>query len=774
MLENIFTTVLNMSITASIAAIVIILVRTILHKSLPKLFSYAIWGVVLVRLLIPFSFSSMLSIFNILPTPQTLIDNAQNVGAITYIPSQIGMMKTPKVDVGSMIIDNAINNSLPAATPTASVNPMQIIMLIIAILWLAGTIALMIYNIYSYRKAVNSLKTATLLKDDMLLKECRESLKMNRKVELFTSDSIDTPVVCGMMKPRIIIPKIILELDTEDTKRYILLHELVHIRRCDYLLNPLSVIALCLHWFNPIVWLSLKLSRKDMEMACDEKVMSVCAKDIRNEYATSLIAMAAKQNGLINSGLLAFGESNIKSRVKGIMGYKKPVFFIGIVVAAVLVITSVVLLTNPAKTKEVFANTVTTNTDMTNTETINTGKNDTTGKLPILMEQPFKLSEAKFNLGNKPMTLKLIMTKGTHVTAGEIGPYGTDYYEGNLIGEVYDSQDKLVSTTDMTKFFTESIIFRDKFNILFDDYNGDGYTDFTVGQYASSNYNTFNIFTIRDNSEISLLPVKNQPDGVMCSNLIEYYSTKFLKTQNNGIIVTIYNMEQGNNNEATYQWQEKEFINITDRTELVKPINTKITLKDGSTINSNDLIEKLDKTSDETISYVYNKSPNNIKVGNIYEGSFSNSGKNELIVIFKFLMVPHAGGSDLSLAAIYDRNTLNLVSQKSFAYDECQFEVVKDANDLAYLLFSGTTTYQGHSTGTLQVFDLSKKWEQLLPQENSIYSSEDKYKFELLPNGVVSVLVPEFSDTIIAGWNKKSYLKWNKKTSKLEDFVPSK
>jgi len=768
MLENIFTTVLNMSITASIVAIIIILARAIFQKSLPKLFSYAIWGVVLLRLLVPFSFSSMLSIFNFLPTPHTMIDNEQNIGAIRYIPNEIGMMESPKVDVGSQIINNSINNSLPAALPQASVNPMQIIMFLAGLVWLAGVAAMLLYCIYSYVKAANRLKIATLLKDNTLLNECSQSLKLKRKVELFSSDIVNTPVVYGIIKPRIIIPKILSEMDTGDAKKYIIIHELVHIKRFDYLLKLLSVFALCIHWFNPVVWLSFKLFQKDMEIACDEKVMSVCEEDIRCQYATSLINMAAKQNGIINGGLLAFGESNIKSRVKGIMNYKKPVFFVGIVVAAALVVTAVVLLTNPAKTTiGVFAE-----KDNTNAATTNTVAANTLDKLP-LVAQPFELSQAKVTVANKPRTLKLLMTKGKHVTAGVIGPYGTDYYEGNLIGEVYDDQDKLVFTTDMTKYFTESIIFRDKFNLLFDDYNGDGFTDFTVGQYASSNYNIFNLFTIRDNGEISLLPVKNQPDGVMCSKFDEYYSTRFTKTQNNRIKVSIYDMEQGKNIEVTYEWREIEFINVTGKTHPVKPNNIKITLKGGSTINSNDLIEKLDKTTDETISYVYNISPDNIKVGNIYEGSFSDTGKNELLIIFKFLQVPHAGGLDFSVAAIYDKQTLNLISQKSFASDECRFDVVKDAKGLAYLIYSGTTTYQGHSTGTLKLLSLSKNWEQLLPQDNSIYA-EDKYKFQLLPNGVVSVLEPKFSDNDVVGWTKKYYLKWNGKTSKLEDFVPSK
>lgn len=772
MLENIFTTVLNMSITASIVAIVIILVRAVFHKSLPKIFSYAIWGVVLIRLLIPFSFSSLLSIFNILPTPQTMFDSVQNIGAITYIPNEIDIVQDTIINIDNQTIDNTINSSLPTALPQASSNTMPDIIFLAGLIWLVGIAATLLYCIYTYTKASYSLKTAILLKDDMLLNECSQGLNISRKIQLFSSGNINTPVVYGIIKPKIIIPKLLFEMENDETKRYIIVHELVHVKRYDYLLKPLAIFALCIHWFNPIIWLSFKLFQKDMEIACDEKVMSVYNTDIRSKYATSLINMAAKQNGILNGGLLSFSESNIKSRVKGIMNYKKPVFFIGAVVAAVLVVTALVLLTNPAKTTEVFADKETINTENSNIEIANTETINSVKELPLLPE-PFKLSEAKFTLGEKPMTLRLVMTKGTHVTDGDIGPYGTDYYEGNLIGEIYDNQDKLVSSTNMSKYFTESVIFRDKFNLLFDEYNGDGLADFTVGQYVASNYKAFNIFTINSNGEIALLPVKNSPDGIICSKFDEYYSTKFSKTKNNGITVSIYDMEQGKNIEKTYEWLDKEFVAVTDKTEPVKPNNIKITLKKyGGTIDSIDLIGKLDKTTDETIKYVYNDSPNNITVGDVFEGDFSNSGHRELLVIFKFLKVPHAGGLDFSVAAIYDRSTLNLISQKSFAHDECQFDVVNDAKGLAYLIFLGMTTYQGHSSCTLQLFALSKNWEQLLLQGNNEYS-EDKYKFNLISNGVVSVLVPEFSDNTVSGWEKKYYLKWDKKESKLNDFVPS-
>lgn len=426
----------------------------------------------------------------------------------------------------------------------------------------------------------------------------------------------------------------------------------------------------------------------------------------------------------------------------------------------------IVYLVNQDNTIETLANAEISNSQITketNTTTVN--QVDQVEGISILSE-PIQLSEAEFLISNRPMKLKLIMTKGEHITNAEIGPYGSDYYQGNLIGEVYDAQDKLVSSTDIGKYFSESVIFKDKFKLYFDDYNGDGFVDFTVGQYVSSNYNTFNIFTVKSQGEISVLPVENHPDGIMCSKFDGDYSTKLTKTQNNEIIVFIYDMRNGVLIENKYEWKQDKFI------ESIKTKNMKLTLKDGSIINSNDLIESLDKDTDETIKYVYNNLPNNIKIRNIYEGQFSNIENSQLLVIFNCAPGPHVGGLDFSVAALYDRKTLNLVSQKSFMSDECQFDVVKDDKNGTYLIFSGTTTYQGHSACELQLFELSKNWEQLLPQEGGIYAG-GQYKVELMPNGVVSVLEPEFSNIDVIGWKEKCYLKWDEETSKLIDFIPT-
>ena len=347
MLENIFAGVLSMSITASVAAVLILFFRRVFGNKLPKVFSYALWAIVLLRLLLPFSLPSMFSIFNALPFPQTTITQSPlSYGGDEIIPS--------RTDGGSIVQERTVGDvfnkgedgSFSAAVPTASAAPMQVLLIAIPWIWLVGAAGLFTLSIFVYLRACYRLREAVLYKDKDLISQCSRKLKLKRKVQIYISDKIHTPVVCGLIKVRIILPLDFIQGCNELELKHIMTHELVHIKRFDYLLKPLSVLALCVHWFNPVIWLSFIVSQKDMEMSCDEKVMSVFEHDIRSEYATSLIKLAAKQNLLLDGGLLGFGERNIKSRIKGIMSFKKPGFWIEAVTIIILVAIGLLLLTN--------------------------------------------------------------------------------------------------------------------------------------------------------------------------------------------------------------------------------------------------------------------------------------------------------------------------------------------------------------------------------------------------------------------------------------------
>lgn len=314
-LQVIFTTVLNMSITASFVAIGVILARLILKK-VPRIFSYALWSAVLIRLVFPVSFTSTFSFLNVIK-PGT----QQTTGAIAYVPYNIGLMKTPGIDVGIDGINKAVNSSLPQAVLTGSVNPMQIVMAILSLVWVIGVALLILYSVISYRKVINKVKTSTLV-----------------RAEIFETDRIITPFVCGFISPKIYIPTDI----SQNELPYILAHESIHIKRLDYLIKPFAFLVLSVHWFNPLMWLSFFLMSKDLEMSCDESVLKIFGDETRANYSHSLLALATGKRQLLSGSPLAFGESNTKARIKNILNYKKPAF--GVVVAALIATVALVVL----------------------------------------------------------------------------------------------------------------------------------------------------------------------------------------------------------------------------------------------------------------------------------------------------------------------------------------------------------------------------------------------------------------------------------------------
>lgn len=319
-MTGLFTTILNMSITASYVVLAVIAIRLLLKK-VPKLFSYVLWLPVLIRLVFPFSFNSSFSFFSFVKT------NAQiGTGVMKHVPNNIGLMQNSTFDVGFAGINNVVKTYLPAATPYASVNPMQILMGFASIIWVVGIVILLFYSIISYIKVINNVKTATLIKDN-----------------IFETDRITTPFVCGFIKPKIFIPVGI----SDDELSYIFAHEQTHIKRLDYLIKPFAFLVLVVHWFNPLIWLSFALMSKDMEMSCDESVLKKMGNEIKGSYSNSLLSLSVKRNGLLTGSPLAFGEGNIKSRIKNVLTYKKPTIWLIIITILVTSAIMVAFTANP-------------------------------------------------------------------------------------------------------------------------------------------------------------------------------------------------------------------------------------------------------------------------------------------------------------------------------------------------------------------------------------------------------------------------------------------
>lgn len=302
MLETVFLKVFNMSFTAGFV-ILIVLAARVLIKKLPKIYSYLLWSVVLIRLLIPVSVQSMFSLLPVNPMPVT---------------KELLFSEEPQIHTGLDPMDRIVNSILISPDPrTNSVNPVQVWIAVGSVIWMLGIIAFGIYIIISLFQLRRRLIGAVRLRDNIYL-----------------VDHIQTPFVFHVLRPKIYLPSGLEEQEQE----YILLHEQTHIRRKDPLMKALAFTALCIHWFHPLVWIAFFLAERDMEMSCDESVIKRKGIEIRADYSASLLRLAAGKRLSIHSPL-GFGEGDTKRRIKNIMSYKKPVMM----TASIAIIAVVVL-----------------------------------------------------------------------------------------------------------------------------------------------------------------------------------------------------------------------------------------------------------------------------------------------------------------------------------------------------------------------------------------------------------------------------------------------
>lgn len=312
-MSDFFLSILKMSLTASYVMLAVIVVRLLLKKA-PKIFSYALWAVVLFRLVCPYTFES----------PMSLLPDRSETIPVEY---DVVYHQTPAIVTDTETVpdlaDQSIQSNLPS-NQSASVYHLGFLE-IGTIIWVMGIFVLLLYGVISYGRLKHKLSIATLVNDN-----------------IYETDLIKTPFVLGLTKPRIYIPSNL----TENELCYIIKHEKAHIKRYDYIIKPIAFMVLILHWFNPLAWISYFLMVKDMELSCDESVMKHSDSDIRVNYSNSLLSLSIKQSGLIS--VLAFGEVNVKSRIKNVLNYKKPAFWV-ISVAVIIVVTIAIgLISNPS------------------------------------------------------------------------------------------------------------------------------------------------------------------------------------------------------------------------------------------------------------------------------------------------------------------------------------------------------------------------------------------------------------------------------------------
>lgn len=315
-LEKLFVGILNMSLTACIIIPVVIILRFLLRKA-PKLFSYILWSVVLFRLICPVSFSAAFSLLGAFNAPKT------EQGQISYISVETAGIpaeaKNQQLPVANSVQGGAALENISSAEPAVSA------VTIGSWIWTAGVSALLLYSVTTLIKLKSKLKGAGREQDN-----------------IYMAENLETPFVCGFFSPKIYLPS---ALEGEE-RAYILLHEQIHIKRGDHIVKLLGYLALCLHWFNPLVWAAFFLSSRDMEMSCDEAVIRKMGSGVKKEYSASLLNLATGRR-IVGGVPLAFGEGDTGGRIKNVLRYKKPAAALICAVAVIIVAAAAVLLANP-------------------------------------------------------------------------------------------------------------------------------------------------------------------------------------------------------------------------------------------------------------------------------------------------------------------------------------------------------------------------------------------------------------------------------------------
>lgn len=310
-MESVFLKLVNMSITASYLILAVMLYRVVLKKA-PKYIRCILWGLVGLRLVLPFSFKSVLSL---IPSAEPL-------------PEEFLYAATPQVNTGITSVNNVLNpvisESLTPADLT-SANPTQILSFISSRLWFAGMIIMALYALISYLR---------------LRRRVAVSIPVGRQVRL--CDYTDTPFILGFIRPQIYLPSGM----PQNTMDHVLAHEMAHLKRKDHWWKPLGFLLLTVYWFNPLMWAAYVLLCRDIELACDEKVVKTLDIDAKKAYSAALLQCSVPRR-MITTCPLAFGEVGVKARIKSVLNYKKPAFWVIIIAIIASIIIGLCFLTDP-------------------------------------------------------------------------------------------------------------------------------------------------------------------------------------------------------------------------------------------------------------------------------------------------------------------------------------------------------------------------------------------------------------------------------------------
>ena len=494
-MNELFLKIVNMSISASWLVLVVLILRFVLKKA-PKWVNILLCGIVAIRLICPFSFESALSL---IPSAETF-------------PEKVISGPSFDVQTGITPVDNRINDYLGDRYfegVTVPANNGNNIMTILTIVWTIGILLLVAYTVISYWRLRRKVDTAVRYKDN-----------------IFQSENVKSPFVLGIIKPRIYLP---FNMNGQDLE-HVVAHEQAHIHRKDHWWKPFGFLLLTIHWFNPLVWLAYVLLCRDIELACDERVIKELGNEQRADYTQALVACSVNRR-MIAACPLAFGEVGVKDRVKSVMNYKKPAFW-GVVLAVIVcVFVAVCFLTNPV--------------------TKNNGTDGTVTEWFDYLETPDEMvwdGRLEINLPEFPgVTFRWYPEKMEAVTEEGIVPL----FHGMPIWNTYfcDLTGDRIPDLCSTYTFGSGII--DSRIIIYDYANG--------ASYELSDRGYFD-FTLRF----------NEADGYLYVDKTKYNTDELVETgrlvfKNNSIQI------EGFSNEA-HQVFRAEILEIHDGHYLVKPV----------------------------------------------------------------------------------------------------------------------------------------------------------------------------------------------------------
>ncbi len=305
-----------MGIAASWLVLAVVILRVILRKA-PKWLMTVLWGIVALRLILPVSIQS---VFSLIPSTET-------------ISPDIMEMSEPQIYTGISALNSTVNPIIVetfAPNPRTSANPLQILIPIVAVCWLIGVAVMFLYTAVSYLRLRSRIRTAVLLEDN-----------------IYQSEYVFSPFVLGIVCPRIYLPFRLAQKDMN----HVIAHEQAHIKRHDHWWKPISFLLLSLYWYNPMIWVAYILFCKDIELACDERVVKKLNVTQRADYSQALLSCSASRR-TVTACPLAFGEVGVKERVKNVLHYKKPAFWLIVVAVAACVVIAVCFLTNPKESAD--------------------------------------------------------------------------------------------------------------------------------------------------------------------------------------------------------------------------------------------------------------------------------------------------------------------------------------------------------------------------------------------------------------------------------------